>query len=49
MYVPNFHRALVFGYGAVGVWVAMITSMTVQGLLMAQRFHRGKWKMLQVE
>jgi len=41
--------ALVAGYGAAGVWVAMITSMTVQGLLMAQRFHRGKWKTLKLE
>jgi MATE family multidrug resistance protein len=41
--------ALVLGYGAVGVWVAMITSMTVQGLLMARRFHGGQWKALKVE
>jgi MATE family multidrug resistance protein len=41
--------ALVLGYGAVGVWVAMITSMTVQGLLMARRFHQGGWKTLKVE
>ncbi len=41
--------ALILGYGAVGVWVAMITSMTVQGILMARRFHRGRWKELQVE
>jgi MATE family multidrug resistance protein len=41
--------ALILGYGAVGVWVAMITSMTVQGLLMARRFHRGQWKTLKVE
>jgi len=41
--------ALVLGYGAVGVWVAMISSMTVQGLLMARRFYRGQWKALKVE
>jgi len=41
--------ALVLGYGAVGAWAAMITSMTIQGTLMARRFHRGKWKHLQVE
>lgn len=41
--------ALVLGYGAVGVWVAMITSMTLQGVLMARRFHRGRWKELKVE
>jgi putative MATE family efflux protein len=44
-----FCLALVLGYGAVGVWVAMITSMTMQGVLMARRFYRGKWKHLQVE
>jgi MATE family multidrug resistance protein len=44
-----FLLALVLGYGAVGVWLAMITSMTVQGTLMARRFHQGRWKHLQVE
>jgi Na+-driven multidrug efflux pump len=41
--------ALILGYGAVGVWVAMITSMTFQGILMARRFHQGRWKTLKVE
>jgi MATE family multidrug resistance protein len=41
--------AFVLGYGATGVWVAMITSMTFQGLLMALRFQRGQWKKLRVE
>jgi len=41
--------ALVLGYGAVGAWAAMITSMTIQGTLMARRFHQGRWKRLQVE
>jgi MATE family multidrug resistance protein len=41
--------ALILGYGAVGVWAAMITSMTVQGLLMARRFYQGRWKHLRVE
>jgi MATE family multidrug resistance protein len=41
--------ALVLRYGAVGVWVAMITSMTTQGILMARRFHQGQWKYLRVE
>jgi MATE family multidrug resistance protein len=41
--------ALILGYGAVGVWVAMITSMIFQGILMARRFHQGQWKALQVE
>jgi len=40
--------ALVLGYGAVGAWVAMLTSMTIQGTLMARRFYRGRWKHLQV-
>ncbi|MEJ2696441.1 MAG: MATE family efflux transporter [Candidatus Sulfobium sp.] len=41
--------ALVLDYGATGVWVVMITSMTAQGLLMARRFHRGHWKTLKVD
>jgi putative MATE family efflux protein len=40
--------ALILGYGATGVWVAMVTSMTLQGILMALRFHRGRWKGLKV-
>jgi multidrug resistance protein, MATE family len=40
---------LVLGYGAVGVWAAMITSMTIQGILMARRFHQGRWKHLHVD
>ena len=40
--------ALILGYGATGVWVAMVTSMTLQGVLMALRFHRGRWKGLKV-
>ncbi len=41
--------ALVLGYGATGVWVAMITSMAFQGTLMAIRFRHGNWKKLHVE
>jgi len=41
--------ALVLGYGAVGVWAAMITSMTIQGILMTRRFYQGRWKHLRVE
>jgi MATE family multidrug resistance protein len=41
--------ALVLGYGAVGAWAAMITSMTIQGTLMARRFYQGRWKHLRVE
>jgi len=40
---------LVLDYGATGAWVAMITSMCVQGLLMTWRFHSGHWKNLQIE
>ena len=31
-------------WGPPGVWTAMIASMTIQGSLMALRFHLGKWK-----
>jgi len=41
--------ALIFGYGASGVWFAMVLSMTVQGGLMAHRFYRGRWKSLAVD
>jgi len=40
--------SLVLGYGAAGVWVAMATSMFVQSLLMAERFHGGKWKKIKL-
>ena len=43
-----FAMAIVLGYGAVGVWIAMVTSMTIQGLLMARHFHQGKWKQIQL-
>ena len=41
--------AIIMNYGALGVWVAMITSMTVQGMLMTWRFHSGKWKSLKID
>jgi len=41
--------ALVLGYGATGVWAAMLVSMTVQGLLMSIRFKRGRWKELRID
>lgn len=41
--------ALPLGYGATGVWIAMITSMFVQGVLMAMRFHKGRWKELRLD
>jgi putative MATE family efflux protein len=30
--------------GATGAWIAMITSMTIQSILMGIRFRRGRWK-----
>ena len=41
--------ALPLGFGAAGVWAAMVVSMVCQGLLMAWRFHRGRWKELKLE
>ncbi len=41
--------AIIMNYGALGVWIAMITSMTVQGMLMTWRFHSGKWKSLKIK
>jgi MATE family multidrug resistance protein len=41
--------ALVLHYGASGVWMAMVISMCIQGILMAARFHKGNWKHLKVE
>jgi MATE family, multidrug efflux pump len=40
--------AVIMHYGAPGVWVAMITSMAVQGLLMTWRFRTGHWKELKL-
>jgi putative MATE family efflux protein len=40
--------SLSLGYGATGVWIAMITSMLIQGILMARRFHGGKWKLIRI-
>ena len=44
-----FFLALILAYGATGVWVAMVISMAFQGLLMARRFHKGRWKELKLE
>jgi MATE family, multidrug efflux pump len=41
--------ALILDFGATGVWVAMVLSMGVQGILMTWRFHRGHWKNLYVD
>jgi MATE family multidrug resistance protein len=40
--------AIMLGLGAFGVWLAMVASMVAQGLLMAYRFQRGKWKTMEV-
>jgi MATE family multidrug resistance protein len=37
------------GWGATGVWWAMVISMVCQSVLMAGRFHAGKWKHLKLE
>lgn len=41
--------SLILNYGATGVWVAMVISMTVQGILMTWRFHKGHWKELEAD
>lgn len=40
--------AIMLGLGAFGVWLAMVASMVAQGLLMAYRFQRGKWKTMEI-
>ncbi len=40
--------AVMLGLGAFGVWLAMVASMVAQGLLMAYRFQRGKWKTMEI-
>jgi len=41
--------AILLGLGAPGVWVAMVVSMVFQGILMAFRFHQGRWKTMKIE
>lgn len=36
------------GYGAFGVWIAMVISMYFQGSLMTIRFRKGRWKQVRV-
>jgi Na+-driven multidrug efflux pump len=48
-FVLNMAASVLLGYSAAGAWVAMISSMTVQGLLMTLRFHRGRGKELKVD
>jgi putative MATE family efflux protein len=40
--------ALATGLAANGVWLAMVLSMILQCVLMAHRYHRGKWKTINV-
>ena len=41
--------ALSMGFGAPGVWSAMVISMICQGIMMAWWFHQGKWKKLALQ
>jgi putative MATE family efflux protein len=41
--------ALPLGYGATGVWIAMVISMVIQGSMMARRFRGGEWKKVRVD
>ncbi len=41
--------SIIMGYGATGAWIAMVISMSVQGVLMAWRFHKGQWKRLKLD
>jgi len=43
-----YSMAIMLGFGAFGVWLAMVASMVAQGLLMAYRFQRGKWKTIEI-
>ena len=43
-----YSMAIMLGFGAFGVWLAMVASMVAQGLLMAYRFQRGKWKAMEI-
>ena len=44
-----YYLVIVAGLGAMGAWVAMTLSMTVQGLFMARRFQQGIWKTLRFD
>jgi putative MATE family efflux protein len=41
--------AFTFNLGSVGVWSAMVISMSVQGILMSIRFYRGSWKSITLD
>ncbi len=40
--------AVTAGYGASGVWMAMVISMCFQGTLMTLRFRKGRWKLVKI-
>ncbi len=40
--------AVVAGYGAFGVWLAMVISMYFQGIAMTIRFRQGRWKNVKI-
>jgi len=40
--------AVVAGYGAPGVWTAMVISMCFQGIVMTIRFRKGRWKKIKL-
>jgi putative MATE family efflux protein len=44
-----FVLAIPLGFGALGVWMAMVVSMMFQGFLMTVRFYRGRWKTLKID
>lgn len=44
-----YFSSIIMGYGATGAWIAMVVSMSVQGVLMAWRFHKGQWKRLKLD
>ncbi len=39
-----FLLAVIIGYGALGVWIAMAISMVIQSIAMTVRFRNGRWK-----
>jgi putative MATE family efflux protein len=41
--------ALFMGFGAPGVWTAMVISMACQGVMMAWWFRQGRWKRLELK
>lgn len=44
----GYYLGLVLGLGLVGIWLAYALDVTVRGLLLTARFHRGKWKHIKI-